>query len=107
MTLVYARCLRAREAILPRIALLLESLADYYKSISSDGFERASDTLENLRWRKALAITVIQNEWYIAFYASWAKEVLKSTLAAFQFGMMIKCIWRSGRPCNNLITSST
>ena len=45
-----------------------------------DGFERASVTLENLLRRKALVIMVIQNEWYIAFYVSWA---------AFQFGMTI------------------
>ena len=106
MTLVYARCSRAREAILPRIALQLESLADYYKSISSDGFERASDTLENLLMRKALAIMDIQNEWYIAFYASWAKAVLKSTLAVFQFGTMIKCTWLNGKHCDQSITFS-
>ena len=106
MTLVYARCLRACEAILRRIAHQLESLADYYKSISSDDIERESDTLENLLMRKTLAIMDIQNEWYIAFCASWAEEVLQSTLVAFQFGTMIKCIWRSGKPCNNLIISS-
>ena len=99
MTLVYARCLRAR--------VPLESLAGYYRSISSDGFERASDTLENLLLQKALAIMGIRNEWYIAFYDSWAKEVVQSTLGASQFGAMIKGVWRSGRPCNNLITSST
>ncbi len=54
---------------------IVELLAGCYRSISNDGFERASVTLENLLRRKAHVIMVIQNEWHIAFYVSWAEEV--------------------------------